>query len=226
MRKALLTPVFAFLVVTALVAQQPAAPPQGGQQGLTEAMIKTAAIEVPRLVELLELKPGMTIADVGAGFGAWTTAFSKWIGPNGRVYSTDIGEKQLAFLRETAKKEGLTNVTVLAGAERSTNLPAGCCDAILIRDAYHHLTQPSDVLRSIAASLKPGGRLAVIDFPPRPNSEIPAGVPANRMGHGVPPDVVIQEVKAAGLTMVTQNLQWSAQSQPSDLFLVVFRKAS
>ena len=224
MRKVFLTPVLALFVVTSVVAQQAAAPPQGGQQGLTEAMIKTAAIEVPRLIELLELKPGMTFADVGAGFGAWTTAFSKWIGPNGRVFSTDIGEKQLAFLRETVKKEGLTNVTVLAGAERSTNLPAGCCDAILIRDAYHHLTQPNDVLRSIAASLKPGGRLAVIDFPPRPNSEVPAGVPANRIGHGVPTDVVVQEVKAAGLTMVTQNAKWSAQSQPSDLFLVVFRK--
>ena len=226
MRKAVLVPVFAIVLFTSLSAQQAAAPPQGGQQGLTDAMIKTAAIEVPRLVELLELKPGMTIADVGAGFGAWTTAFSKWIGPSGRVYSSDIGEKQLAFLRETTKRDGLTNVTVLAGAERSTNLPAGCCDAILIRDAYHHLTQPNDVLRSVAASLKPGGRLAVIDFPPRPNSEVPAGVPANRIGHGVPPDVVIQEVKAAGLTMVSQNPQWSAQSQPNDLFLVIFRKAN
>ena len=226
MRKAVVVPVFIFLFIASLVAQQPAAPPQGGQQGLTEAMIKTAAIEVPRLIELLELKPGMTIADVGAGFGAWTTAFSKWTGASGRVYSTDIAEKQLAFLRETTKREGLTNVTVLAGAERSTNLPANCCDAILIRDAYHHLTQPNDVLRSVAASLKPGGRLAVIDFPPRPNSELPAGVPANRNGHGVPPDVVIQEVKGAGLTMVSQNQQWSAQSQPNDLFLVIFRKAS
>ena len=147
MRKAVVVPVFIFLFLASLVAQQPAAPPQGGQQGLTEGMIKTAAIEVPRLIELLELKPGMTIADVGAGFGAWTAAFSKWTGAAGRVYSTDIGEKQLAFLRETTKREGLTNVTVLAGAERSTNLPANCCDAILIRDAYHHLTQPNDVLR-------------------------------------------------------------------------------
>ena len=226
MRKAVVVPVFILLFLASLVAQQAAAPPQGGQQGLTEAMIKTAAIEVPRLVDLLELKPGMTIGDVGAGFGAWTTAFSKWTGASGRVYSTDIGEKQLAFLRETTKREGLTNVTVLAGAERSTNLPANCCDAILIRDAYHHLTQPNDMLRSVAASLKPGGRLAIIDFPPRPNSELPAGVPTNRNGHGVPPDVVIQEVKGAGLTLVSQNRQWSAQSQPNDLFLVIFRKAS
>lgn len=227
MHRAVVIPIFVLVLFASLAAQQPAAPPQQvGQQGLTDAMIKTAAIEVPRLLEILELKPGMTIADVGAGFGAWTTAFSKWIGPSGRVYSSDIGEKQLAFLKETTKRDGLTNVTVLAGAERSTNLPAACCDAILIRDAYHHLTQPNDMLRSVAASLKPGGRFAVIDFPPRPNSEVPAGVPANRIGHGVPPDVVIGEVKAAGLTLVSQNPQWSAQSQPSDLFLVVFRKAN
>ncbi|MBI3046835.1 MAG: methyltransferase domain-containing protein [Acidobacteria bacterium] len=219
MRRAAFVPVLLLLLFTSLVAQQPQ-----GQQGLTEAMLKSAAIEVPRLVELLELKPGLAIADVGAGFGAWTVAFGRWTGPSGKVYATDIGEKQLAFLREFTKKEGLTNVTVLAGAERSTNLPPGCCDAILIRDAYHHLTQPQDIVKSMAAALKPGGRLAVIDFPPRPNSEIPAGVPANRGGHGVPPEVVISEANAAGLTTVTVNRQWSAQSQPNDLFLVVFRK--
>jgi predicted methyltransferase len=219
MRKVAMIPALILLLFISLVAQQPQ-----GQQGLTEAMIKSASVEVPRLVQLLELEPGMTVADIGAGFGAWTVAFGKWTGPSGRVYATDIGEKQLAFLREYTKKEGLTNVTVMAGAPTSTNLPANCCDAILIRDAYHHLTQPPDILKSMASALKPGGRLAVIDFPPRPNSEVPAGVPANRRGHGVPPDVVTQEATAAGFTMVSMNQQWSAQSQPSDLFLLVFRK--
>ena len=227
MRKATTTAVFVVLLFTSIgTAQQAATAPTQpqGQQGLTDAMLKSADVEVPRLVELLELKPGMTIADVGAGFGAWTVAFGKYVGPSGRVYATDIGEKQLAFLREFTKKEGLTNVTVLAGAERSANLPAGCCDAILIRDAFHHFTQPSDVLKSVAGALKPGGRLALIDFPPRPNTEVPAGVPANRGGHGVPPDVVASEVNAVGLTTVSQNRQWSAQSQPNDLFLILFQK--
>jgi len=215
-RKAATVSALVLLLFTPLVAQQ---------QGLTDAMVKSAAVEVPRLVELLGLKPGATIADVGAGFGAWTVTFGKWTGPSGRVYATDIGEKQLAFLREYTKKEGLTNVTVLAGAPDSTNLPAGCCDAILIRDAYHHLTQPQGILRSMAAALKPGGRLAVIDFPPRPNTEVPEGVPANRRGHGVPPDVVVEEAKAAGFATVSMNQQWSAQSQPADLFLIVFRKS-
>jgi precorrin-6B methylase 2 len=197
-----------------------------GQQGLTEEQLKTAASEVPRLVDLLQLKPGMALADVGAGFGAWSMAFAKVLGPSGRVYATDVGEQQLATIRESAKSQGLTNVTVLEGAERSTNLPAACCNAILIRDAYHHLTQPNDILRSMVAALKPGGHLAVIDFPPRPNSEAPQGVPANRTGHGVPPDVVISEVTAAGLTSISVDKAWGTGNAQSPLFLLIFRKAA
>src|SRR5687767_3665624 len=115
------------------------------QTGLTEGQIKAAELEIPELVKLLELKPGMTVADVGAGFGAWTVRFAKAVGPSGHVYATDIGAAQLAALRDTAKRDGLTNVTVIEGAVATTNLPAACCDAILIRDAYHHLTEPAAI---------------------------------------------------------------------------------
>jgi predicted methyltransferase len=198
-------------------------PTAAQQTALTDAQIKSAEIEVPRLMELLELKPGMTVADVAAGFGAWTTRLSRSVGPNGRVYATDIGEAQLNALRDAVRRESLTNVTVVAGAVNSTNLPAGCCDAMLIRDAYHHFTQPADMIRSIAAALKPGGRLAVIDFPPRPNSEVPAGVPADRNGHGVPPEIVQREV-AAVLTHVRTMTSWSPESQPASLYLALFKK--
>jgi precorrin-6B methylase 2 len=195
----------------------------GQQTGLTEGQIKAAEIEVPQLVDLLQLKPGMTIADVGAGFGAWTVRFSRWIGPAGRVYASDVGAPQLAALRESIAREKLTNVTVLEGAAGSTNLPPLCCDAILIRDVYHHLTQPEDVVRSVAASLKPGGWLAVVDFPPRPASAVPDGVPANRGGHGVPPAVVEREVGAV-LRHVRTIPSWAPDSQPASLFLVLFQK--
>jgi ubiquinone/menaquinone biosynthesis C-methylase UbiE len=139
------------------------------------------------------------------------------------VYATDIGAAQLAALRDAVQRERLANVTVLEGASSTTNLPALCCDAILIRDAYHHLTKPEDIIRSFEASLKPGGRLAVIDFPPRPNTEVPAGVPANRGGHGVPPEVVQREVGEA-LTHVRTIPTWAPDSQPASLYLVLFRK--
>jgi cyclopropane fatty-acyl-phospholipid synthase-like methyltransferase len=193
------------------------------QTGLTDAQIKSAEAEIPRLVELLELKPGMSVADVGAGFGAWTMRLARELGPSGRVYATDVGAAQITALRDITSRERLTNVTVLEGAVSATNLPALCCDAILVRDAYHHFTQPEALIQSLAASLKPGGRLAVIDFPPRPNSEVPAGVPANRRGHGVPPEVVEGEVGAA-LVHVRTIPAWSPASEPASLFLVLFRK--
>lgn len=90
---------------------------------------------------------------------------------------------------------------------------------------YHHLTAPGDLTSSLAAALKPGGRLIVIDFEPRPDSNVPAGVPANRGGHGVPQDVVIAEVTATGLTHVISDPQWSGTPQrPASLFLTLFGK--
>jgi ubiquinone/menaquinone biosynthesis C-methylase UbiE len=193
------------------------------QTGLNDGQITTAAIEVPRLVELLELKPGMTVADVGAGFGAWTMEFARVVGPSGHVYATDVGAAQVKALRAIPARERLKNVTVIEGAVESTNLPPACCDAILVRDAYHHFTQPEAMVRSLATSLKPGGRLAVVDFPPRPDSDVPDGVPADRGGHGIPPGVIEREVRAA-LEHVRTISDWSPASQPASLFLVVFRK--
>jgi cyclopropane fatty-acyl-phospholipid synthase-like methyltransferase len=213
--KSVAAAVAAVLLVCATLAAQ--------QTALTDAQIKSAEVEVPRLVELLELKPGMAVADVGAGFGAWTMRLARELGPAGRVYATDVGAAQIAALRDVTQRERLNNVTVIEGAVSSTNLPALCCDAILIRDAYHHFTEPEALIKSLAASLKPGGRLAVIDFPPRPNTEVPAGVPANRGGHGVPPEVVQREVGAV-LTHVTTIAAWSPKSEPASLFLLLFRR--
>ena len=210
--------VLAAIGVTLVLCANPAAQ----QTQLTEGQIKAAELEVPELAKLFALKPGMTVADVGAGFGAWTVRFAKVVGPSGRVYATDIGAPQLAALREAASRE--SNVTVIEGAVTTTNLPALCCDAILIRDAYHHLTDPQAIINSLAAALKPGARLAVIDFPPRPNSEVPTGVPPSRLGHGVPPEVVEREVGGV-LTHERTISTWAPGSQPASLYLVLFRKA-
>jgi SAM-dependent methyltransferase len=210
--------------VTALVLVLLFSIPIAAQQtGLTPEQQKSAEVEVPQLVKLLQLQPGSVVADVGAGFGAWTVRFSRAVGPTGHVYSTDIGVPQLAFLRESVKREKLTNVTVLEGAAQDTKLPENCCDAILIRDAYHHLTHPYDIIQSMTRSLKPGGMLAVVDFPPRANTEPPDGVLANRGGHGVPLAVVEREVGVL-LTHVQSIPKWSKGNQESVLFLALFRK--
>lgn len=197
----------------------------------TEEQIRIAEIEVGRLVTLLRLEPGMKVADVGAGLGAWTLRFSQVVGPSGHVYATDIGEEQLTALRAGASTAGRSNITVIRGATGSTNLPDACCDAILIRNVFHYFTEPTAMIRSLAAALKPGGRLAVADFPPRPNSPVPQGVPANRGGNGVPPAVVESEVGEV-LRHVATLPNWSPESVPAGIpvgilppFVAIFEKA-
>src|SRR5688572_33453781 len=90
----------------------------------TDDQLRISAIEVARLVKLLELTPGMTVADVGAGLGAWTLQFARWTGPSGRVWATDIDDVALRSLRALVVQEQLSNVTVLQGARTATNLPA------------------------------------------------------------------------------------------------------
>jgi predicted methyltransferase len=179
--------------------------------------------EVPQLAAVLELKPGMTVADVGSGGGAFTVVLGKWIGA-GRVFATDVTESALRETREYAQKEGLTNVTVLEGGAATTNLPAECCDAVFLRNVYHHISALDAFNKSLLASLKPGGRLAIIDFVADKGSALPAGVPANRGGHGVPPSAVIEEMVAAGFTHVRTIAAWPPETKGSAAFLTLFRK--
>jgi ubiquinone/menaquinone biosynthesis C-methylase UbiE len=180
--------------------------------------IEQAAIEVPKLAELLDLKPGMTVADVGAGGGAMAVAMARWLGSSGHVYATDIGQPQLAEIRDLVAREGLSNVDVIEGAVSATNLPNSCCDAILMHDVYHHLTHPGDINESVAAALKARGRFAIIDFEPEAGSKIPEGVPENRGGHGIRPTLVVAEVTGSGF----QHLSTGVARYT--FFLVLFQK--
>ena len=204
------------LVVAALVpvfthAQQPDAKEIAQER-------KSAEQDLPRLVEALELKPGMTVADVGSGGGAMSVVLGHWIG-SGRVFATDVTENALRSTREYVKKEGLRNVTVIEGAAAATNLPPACCDAIFLRNVYHHITEIDAFDKSLFDSLKPGGRLAIIDFVPRKGSPLPNGVPANREGHGIPPAVVIEEMQKAGFTYDRTIEKFDGVA-----FLTLFRK--
>jgi protein-L-isoaspartate O-methyltransferase len=183
---------------------------------------RQAELDAPHLVDVLELKPGMTVADIGSGGGAMTVVLGHWIG-SGRVFATDVTAHALRWTREYVKKEGLTNVTVIDGAAAATNLPDACCDAIFLRNVYHPITAVEAFNKSLVASLKPGGRLAIIDFEDRKGgpSQVPKGVPANRGGHGVPPGIVVDELTAAGLTHIRTTEKWPP-GEPS--FLALFRK--
>lgn len=175
------------------------------------------ADEIKRLAALMEWKPGTIVADIGAGDGNYAFAAAQIVGPSGKVFATEIDQEKLTALKSEVTKRHLTNVIVIDSKEADTNLPAECCDAIFLRRVYHHLTKPAEFDQSLLRSLKPGGRLAIIEFPPRSGLGPVEGVPANRGGHGIPPKILIEELTSAGLQLVKTVSDW-----PADDYLVLF----
>jgi ubiquinone/menaquinone biosynthesis C-methylase UbiE len=116
------------------------------------------------VVAALGLKPGMSVADVGAGTGLFTRLFADKVGKTGRVYAVDIAPRFLAHIASDAKKRGQSQVVTLLASQLSTNLPRESVDLVFLCDVYHHLENPEKTLASIRQALKPEGRLVVIDF--------------------------------------------------------------
>jgi predicted methyltransferase len=125
-------------------------------------------------------------------------------------------------LEELAAKE--KNIIALRAAETETNLPRECCDSIFMRLVYHHLTKPAEVDASLFRSLKPGGLLAVIDQEPGSGTSTPEGVPKNRVGHGVPQKVLIDELTAAGFQVVASRDDWPSRDDIHQVYVLVVRK--
>jgi ubiquinone/menaquinone biosynthesis C-methylase UbiE len=178
-----------------------------------------AADEVKRLAALMDWKTGTVVADIGAGDGRWAFASAQVVGPSGKVFATEIDQKKLAALRSEVAHRHLSNVVVLESKEADTNLPADCCDAIFLRRVYHHLTNPVPFDAALLRSLKAGGQLAVIDFPPRSGLEPVEGIPANRGGHGIPQKILIDELTSAGFQLLKVVNDW-----PADDYCVLFNK--
>jgi ubiquinone/menaquinone biosynthesis C-methylase UbiE len=182
--------------------------------------------EMSRLREIMLLKPGMAVANVGAGGGELTLALAREVGSGGRVFSSDIDPDRVAALRAAVAKENLRHVAVVEANSRETGLPAACCDAIVLRRVYHHLTNPAEINAGLLQALRPSGLLVVIDFPP-PFAWIwpwpPEGVPSNRGGHGVAARLVIDEVTASGFVLKETVNNWPGP-RLLDTYCVVFQK--
>lgn len=178
--------------------------------------------ETDRLAALLHWHAGSVVAEIGAGNGKLTVEAAERVGPSGKVYTTELDPDRLVQLKELADKQ--RNLTVIEAGQATTNLPAACCDSIFMRLVYHHLTQPAEIDASLFQALKPGGRLAVIDEEPRKGTEIPPGVPKNRLGHGVPQKVLIREVTAAGFRVESVSKDWPGRDVYHAMYCVVFLK--
>ncbi|MFP5330421.1 MAG: class I SAM-dependent methyltransferase [Alphaproteobacteria bacterium] len=145
--------------------------------------------EFDRVVELAGVKPGMWVADVGAGEGYYSVRLSPVVGRRGRVLAEDIVPEVRDRLAERIQRENLENVAVVLGTPHDPKLPARSFDRIFLVHMYHEVTSPYAFLWNLRPALKPGGQVIVVD----------AGRPTNR--HGTPPALLRCEFAAVGLRL-------------------------
>jgi ubiquinone/menaquinone biosynthesis C-methylase UbiE len=117
-----------------------------------------------KAVALLSLRPGATVADVGAGSGYMTAKLSRAVGPTGRVFAVDIQPEMIALIDARVKREGLTNVTSVLGEPDDPKLGDGSVDLELMVDVYHELAHPQIVLRRLRRALRSDGRLVLLEY--------------------------------------------------------------
>jgi len=176
-------------------------------------------LEAKKLASLMTWKPGDAIAEIGAGEGQMSFWAAVLVGNAGHIYMTELDDKKVDQLKEEVKRDKLRNVTVIKGDRVSTNLPDACCEVIFMRRVYHHFVDPGRTDAALFRDLKPGGLIGIIDFPPRSGLAPVTGVPKNHGGHGIPSEVLTQELKAAGFEIVSESNDWPEQD-----YCVIARK--
>lgn len=182
----------------------------------TTAACQSDSEDVAWLIDVLELSESSIVADVGAGDGDLSIALAKHV-TSGKVYSSELGTSRVERLRRNIESASVSNVTVIEGDPRVTNLPEACCNALFVRNVYHHFDDPASMNRSIWKSLKPGGRIAVIDFEPRGSeSDDPEGRDEGDR-HGVTVNTVVEELRQAGFRLISSEEKQSNR----DIYVVM-----
>jgi ubiquinone/menaquinone biosynthesis C-methylase UbiE len=149
------------------------------------------AQEAATVIRLTGIKPGDTVADIGAGAGYYTMRLSPVVGPKGRVIAQDIMPRYLAALKTRTRRAGLTNISFVQGRSADPRLPPASLDAALLIHMYHEIEQPYALLWRLRKSLKPEGRIAIVDLDRKPEF------------HGMPRNLLVCEVKAVGYELVS-----------------------
>ena len=166
-----------------------------------------------RIAAELGVKPGATVAEIGAGRGEMTVLMAPKVGPAGRMYANEIEPERLAEIRQRVANASIGNVTVVTATATDTGLPADSCDAIYMIYVYHHLTDPTAYDSSIFRALRPGGALFIADFYP---TWLLGGM-------GVPQPQLVEQLTTAGF----QTVHVLTNCPPSRVFMqycVLFRK--
>ena len=169
--------------------------------GVLEGELREVVQHRDEIIDAIGLVEGMVVADIGAGTGLFTTEIARRVGDHGAIFGVDIVPPFLDRIRERAKAEQLTNVTVVLGEERVTALEDTSVDLAFMCDTYHHIEYPQTYMHSLFRTLRPGGTLVLIDFERIEGKPPPAILSHVRAGK----QTVIDEVSQAGFVLESET---------------------
>ena len=171
--------------------QRKTSEPYTGDLSIFESPGRDERLQIKRVMDILGVAPGRSVADIGAGSGWFTVRAAKRTG-NGTVYAVDINPEAVRYISDRAQKEKLDNIKTILSKPDDPELPANSVDAVLLLKTYHEVAHPVKLLRNLRAALRTGAEIGIIDRK------------GNGENHGVGSDVVIREAKEAGYRLVDQ----------------------
>jgi len=166
--------------------------PYTGDLSIFDSPGRDERLQINRILDILEIAPGKTVADIGAGSGWFTVRAARRITETGTVYAVDINPEATQYIDRRAQKEGLHNVKTILRQSDDPKLPVNQIDSVLLLKTYHEVDKPVALLRSLRASLRPGAKVGIIDRN------------GNGENHGVDRDIVIKEASEAGYALRSQ----------------------
>jgi len=171
---------------------RPTSKPYTGELSIFEDPKRDEKLQPDRIMDILGIKQGSNVADIGAGSGWFTVRAARRVGNGGIVYAVDINRDYLDYIENRSKRESLANIRVILGKEDDPLLPEKSIDAVLLLKTYHEVAQPIRLLKRTREAMRSGALLGIID--------------RNGKGddHGLDKDVVIKEAGRAGFVLVNQ----------------------
>ena len=172
---------------------RPTSTPYSGDLSIFEGEERAERLQIDRVMDVLGIREGSAVADIGAGSGWFTVRAARRAGATGTVYAVDINKEYLDHIAGRAESDGLGNIRTVLGTEDDPKLPPSSVDAVLVLKTYHEFSEPIRVMRRIATAVRPTGLVGVID--------------KNGDGddHGIDEKVVVEEMKRAGFELAERH---------------------
>jgi len=184
------------LLLAASLAQQTAprktSTPYTGDLSIFDSSGRDTKLQINRVMDILGIGPGKTVADIGAGSGWFTVRAARRVAETGRVYAVDINPEATRYIDNRAQKEDLHNIKTILSKSDDPLLPANTIDSVLLLKTYHEVANPVALLRNLRPALRPAAKLGIIDRN------------GNGENHGLAKDIVIREALEAGYTLLAQ----------------------